>query len=149
MHTFLRVAFFAPLYLITFGVPCHDAAAAYNCGPDVLSDNCCVIVHIQSDPPGARVYGQDGDDWGVTAENYAVTRYFWKSGDCDEWEKTTITLKKRGYKPTRHTFLLRYKELPIHGSPQQITPNFRSFEDMYRDQRDAGSMNITVILDSE
>src|SRR5678815_3780759 len=74
----------------------------------------CRYVEILSDPPGAHVYGSDGNYWGVTEEGRPVTRVFsrqlyWDRQDAKwYWSQSystalTVTLKKRGYKPTIQT----------------------------------------------
>ena len=63
-----------------------------------------VAYDIYSDPPGAHVYGDDGAYWGKTSEDSPLTR--WWSGWKEKPFKYTITLKKRGYKQTKHTWTI-------------------------------------------
>ncbi len=67
-------------------------------------------VKIQTDPPGAHVYGQDGTYWGKTKEGSSgyVYRIFYKDVEIGYSDRYTITARKRGYKITKHTFPLRY-----------------------------------------
>jgi hypothetical protein len=73
--------------------------------------DCWHDVIIRSDPPGARVYGEDGRDWGETTNERGVSReftYYSRDWDCSATRKYTVTLKKRGYKPTSHTYTQHY-----------------------------------------
>ena len=70
------------------------------------SNRFCGYIDIYSDPPGAEVYGEDGNDWGKTKANESVVRCFGKEDSVPY--PYTITLKKLGYKTTAHTFTIRY-----------------------------------------
>ena len=56
--------------------------------------------HIYTDPPGAHVYGEDGSYWGKTSDNSPVKRRF--TNHSEPKIKHTITVKKRGYRTTKH-----------------------------------------------
>lgn len=73
--------------------------------------DCWHDVIIRSDPPGARVYGEDGKDWGESTSENGVWRefaYYSRNWDCSDTRKYTVTLRKRGYKPTNHTYTQHY-----------------------------------------
>jgi hypothetical protein len=61
------------------------------------------VVVVYSDPPGAHVYGDDGRYWGQTERTQPVVREFTGSGG-QRWGHYRVTLKKRGYKTTSHTW---------------------------------------------
>jgi len=71
----------------------------------VLADDrrCLHKVRVDSDPVGAHVYGEDGSYWGQTSDDEYVVKYFQKEPPCDP-DRYTLTLKKRGYKTTKHTY---------------------------------------------
>ena len=88
--------------------------------------------YISSDPVGARVYGQDGLDWGITTEKGWITRIFREPNSSGvQAFSYTITLKKSGYHTTYHTFKVRFK-------------NYSSQEDAYAK---GNRHEITVVLD--
>ncbi len=60
-----------------------------------------------SDPPGAHLYGENGEYWGQTSEDEPVRRVFY--GTAGDSRNYTVTAKKRGYKTTHHSWWLKYR----------------------------------------
>lgn len=88
--------------------------------------DCWHNLIIHSDPPGARVYGEDGKDWGETTDDSGVRHefvYYSRNWDCSSTPKYTVTLKKRGYKPTSHTYTQHY--FNTEGEAQDHTEDLR------------------------
>jgi len=120
-------------------MPCRDARSLIGCSLLVISallftptvraqdDKCLAIVKINSDPTGAQVYGEDGNDWGQTSNSGPVVRNFWVAKTpyaCSKQSMAyTVTLKKRDYKATQHTFTIYYHWYPKDAQehPQVIT----------------------------
>ncbi len=96
----------------------------------VFSQTCYVELHIYSDPPGARVYGSNGSDWGLTSLGRPV------KGEAHVGEGGRYTvhllLKKHGYKATNHNVTIKYED-----------------DDCYEDIDEAKQhpRKITVVLD--
>jgi hypothetical protein len=93
-----------------------DSADSYSQDPDYWGNERgyhYACVYVDSDPVGARVYGEDGSDWGLTNEKTWVIRKF-RCKDPNETyrcadKKYTIKLKKSGYDTTYHTFSIDYR----------------------------------------
>ena len=91
----------------------------------------CHSLTVSSDPLGAYVYGVGGDYWGITEKDNPVRRnlyhdLFWDP-DKKSWYTVSnysniwsITLKKRGYKPTVQTFPISGDFRAILSSPEQL-----------------------------
>lgn len=145
----LMVAF--SLVPIIAGISEHISAAE---DADDTHD-CLAFVKIYSDPPGARIYGSDGSDWGQTSENGAVGLWFghgWNEdpygrwGDCPTDVRATLTAKKRGYKATEHTFPLKYRDWRRYCFQQ----NFHcSWDEFKQEVKSKYSSSLTIVLDSD
>jgi hypothetical protein len=88
---------------------------------------CCALLKIYSDPPGARVYDEDGDDWGLTSRNRPVDVFLSHGvsrdgGWCDKWPYK-ITVKDRQHGATDHHGKVRFytSEADARSDPHEVT----------------------------
>src|SRR5579859_3074476 len=89
----------SPFCLVPFICGFSDVAVARD-----YCSSCCALLRVYSDPPGGRVYDEDGDDWGVTTESQPVDVFLSHSYEngCETKWPYKITVQDRQHGATTH-----------------------------------------------
>ena len=146
--------FFAAL-LIAAQTGCADTPPPKRIRMYVGDHQACHQLTIWSQPPGAYVYGPDNAFWGVTDKSQPLRRtliheLYWDPHD-ETWAPVytyslslTITLKKPGYKVTKHTFPFSSYFLAFNRPREELVATQR----LALCPSNAPTTNVVVVLDT-